>query len=573
MKRRSREVRPLPPPALPALLPVLLVFAQAARAQDAAPAGIPVRDDTTVAACVRCHTVDDDGLMSRMSWMRKTPEGWQQSIRRMAMLNDVDLEPETARRIVRYLSDHHGLAPEELAPGRFEVERRLADYAYEADEDVAYTCSRCHSMGRVVTQRRTKEEWELLMAMHRGYYPLSDTQGFRRIGPPAPDATDARHPVEKAVAHLSKEFPLETPAWSEWSATMRPPRLAGTWGLRGHDPGRGPVYGAVEIEPGPDAGSFLTRTRYVNARTGQEVRRTGRAIVYTGYQWRGRSFEDGDESKAYREVMMVGRGWDEMDGRWFAGAYDEFGPDVALVRADGPVLLGMHPAALRPGTADAVVGVHGVNLPGGLSPEDLDFGPGVEVSAVAASGPELLEARVTVAGDAAPGPRDVYVAGRAVPGRLVVYRTVDRVAVTPQAGMARVGGAAFPKGYAQFEAAGFANGPDGEPSTDDDLALGWLDVDWSLEEYAAVFDDDDIEHVGELDGDGLFEPAVDGPNPSRTGMRNNVGDVWVVATYRGPGGEIVRGRAHLVVTVPLYMRWEPWRVEEAATPVVPEDGR
>ena len=245
-------------PALAAVVLAPLAAPHASSAQDDAPSGIPVRDQTTVDACSRCHAVDDDGLMSRVSWMRKTPEGWQQSIRRMATLNDVELEPETARRIVRYLSDHHGLAPDELAPGRFEVERRLADYAYEADEDVAYTCSRCHSMGRTVTQRRAKEEWELLMAMHRGYYPLSDTQGFRRIGPPAPDAADARHPVEKAVAHLAKEFPLETAAWSEWSATMRPPRLAGTWALRGHDPGRGPVYGTVEIEAGPDAGGFVT---------------------------------------------------------------------------------------------------------------------------------------------------------------------------------------------------------------------------------------------------------------------------------------------------------------------------
>ena len=559
--------------ALLALLLAPLATARPAHAQDAAPAGIPVRDPATVAACSRCHAVDDDGLMSRVSWMRKTPEGWQQSIRRMATLNDVDMEPETARGIVRYLSDRHGLAPAELAPGRFEVERRSADYAYEADEDVAYTCSRCHSMGRTVTQRRTKEEWELLMAMHRGYYPLSDTQGFRRIGPPAPDATDARHPVEKAVAHLSKAFPLETAAWSAWSATMRPPRLAGTWALRGHDPGRGAIYGTVEIEAGPDVGSFRTTTRYVNARTREEVRRTGRAIVYTGYQWRGRSFESGDESKAYREVMMVGRGWDEMDGRWFAGAYDEFGPDVTLVRADGPVLLGMHPGALRPGAADAVVRVHGAGLPQGLSPADLDFGPGVRVVAVTESGPELLEARLAVAEDAAPGPRDVFVAGRAVPGRLAVYRTVDRVVVTPRAGMARVGGAAFPKGYAQFEAAGFSDGPDGKPATDDDLALGPLDVSWSLEEYAAVFDDDDVAYVGTLGADGLFEPAEDGPNPKRAGMRNNVGDVWVVATYRGPDGETVRGRAHLVVTVPLYMRWEPWRVQEAAGPAMQESGR
>ena len=198
----------------PAALAAVLVMAAAGQAQEAEETtGIPVTDQLVIDTCVRCHAVDDDGMMTRVSYMRKTPEGWQQSIRRMVTLNEVELEPEIARDIVRYLSDHHGIAPEELRPARFEVERRLIDWSYEAshegDEDVDRVCSSCHSMGRVVTQRRTREEWDLLMATHRGYYPLSDTQGFRRFGPPAPDATDTRHPMDKAVAELSGKFPLD----------------------------------------------------------------------------------------------------------------------------------------------------------------------------------------------------------------------------------------------------------------------------------------------------------------------------------------------------------------------------
>ena len=68
--------------------------------------------------------------------------------------------------------------------------------------------------------------------------------------------------------------------------------------------------------------------------------------------------------------------------------------------------------------------------------------------------------------------------------------------------------------------------------------------------------------VGEIDATrGLFTPALDGPNPARSGNRNNVGDVWVVATHTPPdGGKPVRARAHLVVTVPLYLRWEVFTV-------------
>ncbi|MDE2752921.1 MAG: quinohemoprotein amine dehydrogenase subunit alpha [Gemmatimonadota bacterium] len=549
----------------PAALAAVLVMAAAGQAQEAEETtGIPVTDQLVIESCDRCHAVGDDGMMTRVSYMRKTPEGWQQSIRRMVTLNEVELEPEIARDIVRYLSDHHGIAPEELRPARFEVERRLIDWSYEAshegDEDVDRVCSSCHSMGRVVTQRRTREEWDLLMATHRGYYPLSDTQGFRRFGPPAPDATDTRHPMDKAVAELSGKFPLETAEWSSWSATMRPPRLAGTWALKGHDPGRGPIYGTMEIMEDADAANFTTRVRYSYARTGEQVEREGRAIVYTGYQWRGRSFVGGDEDTSLREVMMVERGWNEINGRWFAGAYDEFGPDVTLLRADGPVVLGLHPVALRSGDSGTVT-VHGVNLPTGLGAADLDLGPGVEVVSVTRSDSEVVAAQVTASGDAAAGARDVFLAGRPVPGQLTVYETVDRILVTPEAGMSRLGGGAFPKGYAQFEATAYSNGPDGEPETDDDLDLGFVDVEWSMEEYSAVFDDDDIGYVGTLGADGLFDPALDGPNPDRQGLRNNVGDVWTVATWRGPDGEEVRGRAHLIVTVPLYMRWEPWRVQ------------
>ena len=102
--------------------------------------------------------------------------------------------------------------------------------------------------------------------------------------------------------------------------------------------------------------------------------------------------------------------------------------------------------------------------------------------------------------------------------------------------MARLGGGNFPKGYSQFEAVAYSNGPDGKPETGDDLELGHVDVTWSVEEYSAVFDDDDIEYVGSLDADGLFQPALDGPNPDRDGQRNNVGDVWVVGTWTGADG-------------------------------------
>ena len=124
--------------------------------------------------------------------------------------------------------------------------------------------------------------------------------------------------------------------------------------------------------------------------------------------------------------------------------------------------------------------------------------------------------------------------------------------------MARTGGANFPKGFQAFEAVGWNDGPDGEPNTEDDLSLGRVSVTWRLEEYAATYGDDDIRFVGRLQQDGTFEPALDGPNPQRSGNRDNVGDVWVVATHRNASGKELSARAHLIVTIPLYIRFDPW---------------
>ena len=180
--------------------------------------GYVIQNETLIDRCSRCHVVDDEGRMSRISFLRKTPEGWQTSIRRMVSLHGARLNAEDAREIVRYLANEQGLAPAELRPGLFEVERRMIDHDYEGDSGVEYTCIQCHSMGRVITQRRTEEEWGLLLATHRGLYPLVDFQAFRRGGPP-PDEGDPRHPMDVAIEHLSDVFPLETPAWASWAAT------------------------------------------------------------------------------------------------------------------------------------------------------------------------------------------------------------------------------------------------------------------------------------------------------------------------------------------------------------------
>ena len=523
--------------------------------------GIPVTNPLVRQSCSPCHKIDDKLRMSRISWRRTTPEGWELTLKRMVELNGLRIEPATAREVLKYLADSQGLAPEEARSASFEAEKRMLDYHYP-DKDTDQVCSSCHSLGRVISQRRSKSEWELLIAMHRGYYPLSDFQAFRRGGPPqtepGPDGRppDNRHPMDKVLPVLTSQLPLKTPEWSAWSANMRAPRLAGRWAFSGYEPGRGAFYGETTIRATAKEDEFTTETRYVRVRTAETVTRTGKALIYTGFQWRGRSFEAGNDKDGWREVMFLDRSQRELTGRWFTGGYEEIGIDVTMTRLGAdPVVLGLDRKALQSaGTRE--VGIYGANFPATVSAAAIDFGRGVAVKRILNAAPNAIRVELDVAKDAPVGPRDVSVAGAVQPGAAVVFDKIDFIKVTPQAGMARVGGINFPKQFQQFEAIAYHDGGDGKPDTKDDLDLGAVDVTWSIEEFTATFDDTDKDYVGGIDDRGLFTPNVDGPNPKRKGNANNTGDVWVIGTLRTSDGRTLRARAHLLVTVPLYVKFD-----------------
>ena len=341
---------------------------------------------------------------------------------------------------------------------------------------------------------------------------------------------------------------------------MRPARIDGTWTLAGWETSKGPIYGKVVLTP--VAGStdeFTTTATYTYARSGEQVARTGRVSVYTGFQWRGRSTVGGAEASALREVMFVEPDWSAIKGRWFGGGYDELGIDVQLQRAGNAVtVVGLDHTALKTGGTGQMLKIYVANPPAALAPRDLDLGPGVTVSAATVAG-DVITATVDVAATAVIGPRSLVVAGAVKPGALTIYDTVDSLRVTPSWNMARVGGVVFPKMLARFDAWTFNNGPDKKPNTADDLRLDAVAATWNVEEYKATFDDEDIKFVGGIDAaTSVFTPNVDGPNPQRKGERNNMGDVWVVASFTPAGAAApLKGRSHLLVTAPLYMKFDP----------------
>jgi quinohemoprotein amine dehydrogenase len=576
---------------------LILTGAVPTRADTQATEGIPIDNQLTITKCGGCHQRDSNGMMRRLSYIRTSPEVWEQAIKRMIRLNGLVLKPDEAREILKYLSANNGLAPEEAKPVFWEAEHRLfRDQSDKIPADaLQHTCNYCHTIGRVLTQRRTKEDYDKLVVMHIGLFPgaentlhprrlasepaepvamSSPTGNYPAVVPPppllVPFRKDGKYPAEIAVEYLAKAQPLITPEWASWKAVMRTPKLQGKWLLTGYQQGKGRVFGTVTIEAGSSPDEFITKTDIEYATSGTTLSRAGKGIVYTGYSWRGRTTgatkeaaaaDPGSNPTEWREALFVSRDGNTMDGRWFWGGYQEFGIDAHLVRiGTQPLLAGASAFAVQsPSTTE--IKLYGANFPADLKPADFDLGTGITVKRIIRKSPAMATIEIQAAPGLATGIRDVSLARSTVERAIAVYDKIAYIKVLPDANMARLGGTIAAKQYAQFEAVAYAAGPDGKTQTADDIPLGPVSARWSLEEFVSTPGDDDVKYVGKLNDSGLFTPNLEGPNLERKKQANNYptnnwGDVWVAATFDAPGGTAMKARSYLVVTVPVYVKFD-----------------
>ena len=311
----------------------------------------------------------------------------------------------------------------------------------------------------------------------------------------------------------------------------------------------------IEREQAED--EYRTRTT-IEFQDGEKTTRTGRVILYGGYSWRGSSNDattQNTQVKDLREVMLLSDDLDVMRGRWFTGGYDEFGMDVQLRKVGRDLALGATDRSRIMTGRTTTVRVFGANFPNDLRAGDVDFGPGTSVSNVRVT-PALLTVDIAVTNEAAVGFRDLIVRGKVSRKAIAIFDRIDYIRILPEQGMARLGGVVYPKQFQQFDAVAYHNGADKRNNTADDVELGQVPVTWSVEEFPVTIDDDDIRYVGAIDRTGLFTPNIEGPNPERSGSRNNFGDVRVIGTYSGEGAaKPLKATSHLVVTVPLYVKW------------------
>jgi quinohemoprotein amine dehydrogenase len=518
------------------LLMLLGSFAAIVLAQPGTPVqGIPVREPLVIAKCGACHSRDQQGNMQRISWERSTPEGWQDALKRMVVVQGVSLTPPEARAIVKYLSAEHGLAPEEAKAVAYDAERRFQKENIPNDR-LDHACARCHSFARSLAWRRSADDWKQFVADHGERYKLPSN--------------------EEAVEFLSRTAPLDTPEWQAWSARSSKPNVAGRWLVTATLRGHGKFYGDLELTPGED-GEFTTTAHLTSVDDGTRFVRTGRGVVYSGCMWRGRSQGPVSEGAAAdsvtsqaREALSISSDGSTAQGRWFWGQYQEFGFEVKLRRATAePSLLLLDRASLKVGSQSNAVRLIGDQLPAHVAPSDLNLGPGVTVRSIVSNSSSEIKAQVDVSSDAPLGRRDVSVGRSVLPGAMAVYDRVDYIKLSPESAMAAFADPAHARGFQQFEAVGYQRGPDGKLHTSDDVELGPIDpneVTWSLEVFYAT-PGANTDFVGKIGSSGAFTPADQNPKANF--------DVWVAATSKSltaNNGRPLVGKAYMVVTVPSY---------------------
>lgn len=633
--------------------------------------GIPVEDPLVHTHCARCHALDDKQYMTRISYLRKSPEGWSETIKRMGRLYGMQLSTTDAKQLVRSLANSHGLTRAEAERGLYESERRVHWSEENHDQDFRRACQQCHTLGRVLLQQRDGEEWQLLRATHVAMFPLA--RGQMGGGPPederrpnfgggnapgggaqppaggastqpaaganAPGAGGAspqgqgaggnrgrggNAPTEVAfganptqtvgdrvLAKLAIDQPLFSPSWETWAKNKREVPLAGTWTVSGHEIGRGDLVGtAVLVRTDADEYEVTWKLAFSDASV---QTRAGKGVLYAGYSWRGRSQEQADGARSWREVLLLDDAWTKLRGRLFTGDYDEIGVDVTLQRNVGrPRVLALGNAAIEVPKVGHRLEVYGESFAPGIAAGDFFVGEGITATAVERIDEQHVVLVVDVAAGTELGVRTVALRSDPAGADVTLYDTVDYIRIRPIQGLARTGGVKHPRQIERFEAVAMHRGKDEKPFTADDVDLFQVRPRWGLAEFKVRDDDDDIQYVGTIDpATGVFTPNADGPNPQRKWQANNVGDVFVTAeieldvpvrpappkkdekkpeagkddkkpaekaetapppkpepTTELPPGPLPRAkktflaRGHLIVTVPLFARWNSLEWED-----------
>lgn len=502
-----------------------------AQAQDADGASI-IRE-----RCTACHidSGDADKPFSRISEQRKTPEGWMMTISRMQKLRGAVIPADEKRALVKYLADNQGLAPAETEGLRYVLEKE-PNVLESFDPLIQETCVRCHSGARMALQRRTEDEWKWLVHFHMGQQPTAELHAGAR------DRDWFGIALNQVAPKLGQDYALNTQQWSQWQAATKQP-LNGSWAMSGFLPQKGNFNADVVVtQTDKDHYELTLNGQYED---GSKLSGSGKAVVYTGYEWRASVTVDGVKM---RQVLAASADGKTLTGRMFERDADVMGGPVTAVKANA--ITKISPSYIKQGERKLIT-ISGNQLKGSVA-----LGSGVKVIRVESRDKNHLTVLVEASRSAAVGSRNVQVGKTSSKAALAVYDQLARVDITPVESIARVGGAGgmIPKQKSWYRAVGYAAGQDGKPGTADDLRLGYMPATWSLKPFDEIAEhDDDIKYAGTIDSRGIFTPGDAGPNPDRKMSTNNVGNLAVVGTVQD-GQQTVSAQTHLLVTVQKFVQ-------------------
>ncbi|OMH29052.1 quinohemoprotein amine dehydrogenase subunit alpha [Motiliproteus sp. MSK22-1] len=491
--------------------------------------------------CLSCHseTGDRQAPFSRISQQRKTPEGWEMTLQRMQAIRGLKISPQEKRTLIKYLSDTQGLAPAETEGVRYVLEQNRNAVESLENQAIAGKCSVCHSGARVALQRRSEPEWEKLVHFHMAQFPTIELLAGAR------DHDWFEQTINEIVPELANSYPLNSTQWSDWKTVKKQP-LTGSWRAVGWLPEKGEYEARFTVTAlDSDYYNLDIRGKYAD---GSPLSGTGRALVYTGYEWRSNVTINGIKM---RQVFAASEDGLAMEGRMFLRSANELGGAVRAVREspDRSHILSISPSYLKQGER-SVINIIGSRLYGKIA-----LGHDLKVLKILSRSADRVSVLAEATEGASLGKHPVSI-GSANGGYLAVYDRLARVEVTPTESIARVGGngGKLAKQKVAYRAVGYAAGNDGQPGTEDDLRLGYMPAHWSLKAFDEVAEHDkDLLFAGTINSvTGVFIPGDAGPNPARKMSTNNVGQLAVVATVKD-GNQQVSGDNHLLVTVPTFM--------------------
>lgn len=500
--------------------------------------GLPVTNDLVRRECGVCHQVDSQQRMSRISYVRKTPEGWEETIQRMARLHGFRAAPSDARKIEQYLSANHGLVASELAPIAYSLDGENVEEKVP-NEAVKNACTTCHSYAKIAGQRRTREEWLDLKDFLLALFPTLVYQ--HRF-------EDWVGLCDQALPWLANQFPLDTPEWRREKDQKAPGE--GRWLLTGHQLGKGDYVGTITFRAAADGELQTEVSRQFDG--GGTSTTAGKGLWLGAFAWRGSGHSE--DVNRQREVFHLSADGKTQRGRWFPFEHPELGATEVRYRIDAsPQISGVLPKVLRRGASGVELHIYGANLGPALERGDINLGDGIVVDRVSETSSDHVAVQVHVAPDAKVGRRSIRAGAASKADSLAVYDKADYILVLPEKSMARLGGVIAVKRFIQFEAHAFSKGPDGIPGNSDDLDLGMVKAAWSVEDLSTSSSNQNAKYVGVVDQNGLFTPAQEGPDPERPRSTNNAGDIWVKASYTPEGSSApLTAHAYVLVSVPDY---------------------